>query len=220
MTTFSPKWVGKRAHPLLDFSAGLENPPLLGDVGSIGNHIREQLEPGDHVRQERFGESAGQLEHAVNPVEDLQACGGRQQVDVAGVDERGLAEEQVHHFNDIARAGDVERRQAAQRRHDGLLLHERPRGGGPTNRRSGERRRRWRPAYPNVRRPGCQGRVPPTVMVVTFAPERRAVLATIPPSVRYNANAGAYARRTPVHSKAEPCCRSGDRIGSDFIILK
>ena len=99
--------------PHLDLAGHAADPPLLWDVGAVGQELGQHLEPGHDVAAQLRGRERPRLEHAVDPPANFQPFGPGMKMDVAGPGRRAPGQHAVNDLGRIAGAGRIEQGQLA-----------------------------------------------------------------------------------------------------------
>ena len=99
---------GERGEPHLDLARSSPDSSLLGHVGAVGQELRQDLEPGDHIGRQSRRQHRDRLEHAVDPPADLQPIGTGVKMDVAGLGRPGLHQDLLDNVGGVPRAGRVQ----------------------------------------------------------------------------------------------------------------
>jgi len=94
--------------PHLDLARSSPDSPLLGDVGAVGQELRQDLEPGHHIGRQSGRQHRDRLEHAVDPPADIEPIGTGVKMDVAGLRGPGLRQDLLDNVGGIPRAGRVQ----------------------------------------------------------------------------------------------------------------
>ena len=110
-TAFSPNKVGNVLTRISTSPGDALDPPLLGNVGPIGQELGQDLEPRDHVGRDLRRQERNPVQDPIDPPAQLQPVAAGLEMNIAGPGGLRIGQSPLDHVGRIARTGGIELRQ-------------------------------------------------------------------------------------------------------------
>ena len=96
------------ADPHFHLPRGALDTPLLRHVSPIGQELRQNLEPRDHIGRDPGRQECNSVQHPIDPPAQLQPVAAGLKMNIAGPDRLGLGQGPLDHIRRITRTGRIE----------------------------------------------------------------------------------------------------------------